>query len=77
MSRRGRCWESEHCPDAAMGRFFPSLKTERVDRKGCLARDEARADMFDYIARFYNPRRRHSVLGYLSPVQFAEDAVAL
>ena len=33
-------------------------------------RDEARADVFDYIERFYNPRRRHSTLGYLSPVEF-------
>jgi len=42
-----------------------------------LARDEASADVFDYIERFYNPRRRHSVLGYLSPVRFEEKAVAL
>jgi putative transposase len=72
MSRRGNCWDN-----AAMESFFSSLKTERVDRKRYLARDEARADVFDYIERFYNPRRRHSVLGYLSPVQFEEKAVAL
>ena len=34
--------------------------------------DQARADVFDYIERFYNPRRRHSTLGYLSPVEFEE-----
>jgi putative transposase len=72
MSRRGNCWDN-----AAMESFFSSLKTERVDRKKYLVRDEARADVFDYIERFYNPRRRHSVLGYLSPVQFEEKAVAL
>lgn len=72
MSRRGNCWDN-----AAMESFFSSLKTERVDRKKYLTRDEARADVFDYIERFYNPRRRHSVLGYLSPVQFEEKAVAL
>ena len=33
-------------------------------------RDELRADVFDYIERFYNPRRRHSPIGYISPVQF-------
>ena len=35
---------------------------------------EAKADVFDYIERFYNPRRRHSTLGYLSPVAFEEQA---
>ena len=33
-------------------------------------RDHAKADVFDYIERFYNPKRRHSTLGYLSPVEF-------
>ena len=36
--------------------------------------DEARADVFDYIKRFYNPRRRHSKPGYLSPVEFEHRA---
>lgn len=54
MSRRGNCWDN-----AAMESFYSSLKTERVDRKRCLARDEARADVFDNIERFYDPRRRH------------------
>ena len=72
MSRRGDCWDN-----AAMESFFSSLKTERMDRKQYATRDEARADVFDYIERFYNPRRRHSVLDYLSPVQFEEMAAAL
>jgi putative transposase len=38
-------------------------------------RDEARADVFDYIERFYNPRRRHSKLGYLSPMEFEARAM--
>jgi len=37
-------------------------------------RDDAKADVFDYIERFYDPRRRHSTLGYLSPVQHEEQA---
>ena len=37
--------------------------------------DEARADVFDYIERFYNPRRRHSKLGYLSPMEFEARAM--
>ena len=40
-------------------------------RRTYRTRDEARADVFDYIERFYNPVRRHSTLGYLSPVEFA------
>jgi transposase InsO family protein len=40
-----------------------------------MARDEARADVFDYIERFYNPRRRHSKLGYLSPMEFEARAM--
>lgn len=67
MSRRGDCWDN-----AAMESFFSSLKTERTSRTRYRTRDEARADVFDYIERFYNPRRRHSSLGYLSPVRFEE-----
>lgn len=65
MSRRGNCWDN-----AAMESFFSSLKTERTSRKNYATRDEARADVFDYIERFYNARRQHSTLGYMSPAQF-------
>ncbi len=65
MSRAGDVWDN-----AAMESFFSSLKVERVDRKVYRTRDEARADVFDYIERFYNPRRRHSTLGYDSPMAF-------
>jgi putative transposase len=37
-------------------------------------RDEARADVFDYIERFYNPKRRHSTIGYMSPMEFERQA---
>jgi putative transposase len=43
------------------------LKTERTGRKTYRTRDEARADVFDYIERFYNPKRRHSTIGYPEP----------
>jgi len=36
--------------------------------------DEAKADVFDYIERFYNPKRRHSTIGYLSPMEFERNA---
>ena len=53
------------------------MKTVRTARKVYRTRDDARADVFDYIERFYNPRRRHSKLGYLSPMEFeARDMLA-
>jgi putative transposase len=67
LSRAGNVWDN-----AAMESFFSSLKTERTAGKTYRTRDAARADVFDYIERFYNPRRRHSTLGYLSPVAYEE-----
>ena len=58
--------------NAAMESFFSSLKVERVARKVYRTRDQAKADVFDYIERFYNPRRRHSTIGYLSPMEFEQ-----
>jgi putative transposase len=69
MSRAGNVWDN-----AAMESFFSSLKTERTARKSYRTRDQARADVFDYIERFYNPRRRHSTIGYLSPMEFENQA---
>jgi Integrase core domain len=54
----------------AMESFFSSLKTERTARKMCRTRDDANADVFDYIECFYNPKRRHSTIGYLGPMEF-------
>lgn len=50
------------------------LKTERTAHKTYRTRDQAKADVFDYIELFYNPRRRHSTLGYLSPMEFERQA---
>ena len=69
MSRSGNVWDN-----AAMESFFSSLKTERVRRQVYRTRDAARADVFDYIERFYNTIRRHSTIGYLSPVEFEQRA---
>ncbi|MDE0877214.1 MAG: IS3 family transposase [Sphingomonas bacterium] len=69
MSRSGNVWDN-----AAMESFFSSLKTERIARKTYRTRNQARADVFDYIERFYNPTRRHSTLGYLSPMDFEKQA---
>ena len=70
MSRSGNVWDN-----AAMESFFSSLKTERVARKIYRTRNQAKAEVFDYIERFYNPTRRHSTLGYLSPMDFEKQAV--
>jgi len=69
MSRSGNVWDN-----AAMESFFSSLKTERIGKKTYRTRDAARADVFDYIERFYNTVRRHSTIGYLSPVEFERKA---
>ncbi|WP_264612595.1 IS3 family transposase [Sphingobium sp. B11D3B] len=69
MSRSGNVLDN-----AAMESFFSSLKTERIARKTYRTRNQARADVFDYIERFYNPTRRHSTLGYLSPMDFEKQA---
>ena len=67
MSRAGNVWDN-----AVMESFFSSLKTERTAAK--TYRTRARADVFDYIERFYNSTRRHSTLGYLSPMEFERKA---
>jgi len=69
MSRSGNVGDN-----AAMESFFSSHKTERMARKMCRTRDETRADAFDYIERFYNPKHRHSTIGYVSPMKFERHA---
>lgn len=59
------------CFDNAMAEsFFASLETELIDRSSWRTRTDARLAVFDYIEAFYNPHRRHSALGYLSPAEF-------
>jgi putative transposase len=65
MSRLGDCWDN-----AVAESFFATLKTELVAGAGWKTRDEARTAVFRYIAMWYNTRRRHSSLGYLSPMEF-------
>lgn len=69
MSRSGNVWDN-----SAMESFFSSLQIERVHRRIYATREEAKADLFDYVERFYNPRRRHSTLGYLSPADYENTA---
>lgn len=66
MSRKGDCWDN-----APMESFFATLKRELVERTQYATRDDARADVFVYVEGFYNQRRLHSPLGYLTPEQKA------
>jgi putative transposase len=65
MSRKGNCYDN-----AAMESFWSTLKLELVYRRNFLSRSQARNQIFDYIESFYNRRRSHSALNYLSPVDF-------
>lgn len=65
MSRQGNCYDNAYIES-----FWSSLKIEAIFGRRFLKRDEARSAVFDYIEGFYNPRRRHSALGYLSPIDF-------
>jgi putative transposase len=69
MSRKGNCWDN-----APMESFFATLKKELVHQRHYHTRAEARQSLFEYIETFYNRVRRHSTLGYLSPIMF-EQAV--
>ena len=64
MSRKGDCWDN-----AVAESFFSTIKAELVHRTDYVSRCQARASIFEYIEAFYNARRRHSALGYVSPVE--------
>lgn len=68
MSRRGNCHDN-----AVAESFFSCLKTERIKRKIYKTRSEARADIFNYIELFFNPRRRHGNNGGISPVHYEQQ----
>ena len=70
MSRKGDCWDN-----AVAESFFSTLKAELVHRTDYVSRSQARASIFEYIEAFYNGRRRHSALGYVSPVEHEAAAV--
>ena len=65
MSRRGNCHDN-----AVTESFFQLLKRERIKRRTDLTRAAARQDVFDYIEMFYNPTRKHTNNGMLSPVDY-------
>lgn len=65
MSRRGNCHDN-----APVESYFGLLKRERIRRRIYPTKEAARADLFDYIEMFYNPKRRHGSNGDVSPVEF-------
>jgi putative transposase len=65
MSRKGECRDN-----AVAERFFGSLKGERTAHGQYATRQDARADVIDYIEMFYNSTRKHSYLGYRSPNEY-------
>jgi len=65
MSRKGDCWDN-----AVVESFFATLKRELLYPQGVRTRRQARSMIFHYIEVFYNRQRRHSALGYLSPVEY-------
>lgn len=68
MSRKGNCYDN-----AVMESLWATLKSECFHDQIPLNRDHAQALLFDYIETFYNPKRMHSSLGYLSPVEFEKQ----
>jgi len=65
MGSRGDAYDN-----AAAESFMATIKTELVKRQSFKRRDDARLAVFRYIESFYNPHRRHSALGYLSPAEY-------
>ncbi len=65
MSRKGDCLDN-----AVAESFFSTLELELLDHFQFTTREQARAVIFEYIEVFYNRRRRHSTLGYLTPSEY-------
>ena len=71
MGSVGDCYDNALCES-----FFATLECELIERSVFRTRDEARLAVFDFVEAFYNRKRRHSALGYLSPVAFERAAEA-
>jgi transposase InsO family protein len=65
MSRKGNCWDN-----APSESFFGTLKQELILRAPLLSRDGTRTLVFEYLEVYYNRKRRHSTLGFLSPIDY-------
>jgi transposase InsO family protein len=70
MSRKGDCWDN-----AVAESFFATLESELILEADWASRDEARQAIFEFIEVWYNRERRHSTLGYRSPVQYEAEVL--
>ena len=68
MGSVGDCFDNALCES-----FFATLECELLDRNRFRTQAEARMGVFDFIESWYNPRRRHSALGYLSPIDYERE----
>lgn len=71
VGRTGQCWDN-----ALAESFFATIKGELLDHRSWPTHTDARAAIFDYIEGWYNTRRKHSTLGYLSPAAYENTAAA-
>jgi putative transposase len=71
MSRKGDCWDN-----AVAESFFHTLKVELIHRHRFQTRDEAKRKIFEYVEAYYNRKRAHSTLGFLSPFEYERKAAA-
>ena len=69
MGRRGDAYDNAACESV-----ISTIKNELIKRRSWASRDQARLAVFSYIETFYNPRRRHSALGYRSPIEYENMA---
>lgn len=65
MSRKGNCWDN-----AVAESFFKTMKTELAYHASFTTRAHAKLAVFEYLEVWYNRKRRHSALGYLTPCQY-------
>ena len=68
MSGKGNCYDN-----AVMESFFKTLKIEEIYWETYLTRDDARKSIFEYIETYYNTKRMHSALDYMSPEEFEQS----
>ena len=70
MSKKGDCWDN-----AVAESFFHTLKVELIHRMKFKTREEAKRRIFEYVEMYYNRKRAHSTLGYLSPFEYEKQAL--